>query len=282
MNNEEQPGKRTRKRKRRIVRTDGTSSAKNQRETPLSGEDAVRLNKYLARSGVASRRKADELIAAGQVTVNNQVVTEMGVKVNPAQDLVKVDGKPVKPSGTTYLLLNKPRNTITTKHDPKGRTTVFDLLKGLETADLVPAGRLDRDTTGLLLFTNDGELTHFLTHPSSEIRKLYHVKLDKPIADKDLELIRNGLLLEDGPVQVDGIDLVRDGEPDEVGIELHSGRNRVVRRIFEHLGYSVEKLDRVAIDFLTKRKLPRGKWRFLDEKEVGFLKMLQQKKFKAD
>jgi len=241
----------------------------------------MRLNKYLAHSGVASRRKADEFIKQGLVKVNGNVITEMGHKVQP-DDQVEFRGKVVKPSRHVYILLNKPKDYITTVADEKGRKTVLDLIKGATTESVYPVGRLDRNTTGLLLLTNDGDLTRQLTHPSSEVRKLYLVTLDKPLEEKHLQQIAKGIELHDGLIRVDEIAYAEGGDRSQVGMELHSGRNRIVRRIFEHFGYETKSLDRVMFAGLTKKKLPRGKWRMLTEREIVFLKHFGKSKSTND
>ena len=229
--------------------------------------EGIRLNKYLANAGVCSRREADTFIAAGNVTVDGKVITEMGYKVSSG-DEVRFDGRLLNPEKKEYLLLNKPKNFITTTRDEKGRRTVMELISSASKARLVPVGRLDRNTTGLLLFTNDGDLAKKLTHPKHNVRKIYHVVLDKNLRLSDLNKIKNGLELEDGPIQADEVSFVGNKPKNEIGIELHSGRNRIVRRIFEHLGYQVVKLDRVVFGGLTKKDLPRGHWRHLTGQEV--------------
>ena len=235
--------------------------------------DLTRLNKYLANAGLCSRREADTLIAAGNVTVNGKTVTEMGYKVRLG-DTVRFDGRVISPEKKEYILLNKPKNFITTTRDERGRRTVMELITNASKARIVPVGRLDRNTTGLLLFTNDGDLAKKLTHPKHNIRKIYHVELDKALKAEDYKRIATGLNLEDGPIQVDEISFVTNKSKKEVGIKIHSGRNRIVRRIFEHLGYEVIKLDRVVFAGLTKKDLPRGHWRHLTEQEVINLRML--------
>ena len=233
----------------------------------------IRLNKYIADCGIAARRKADELIRAGKVSVNGNVIEEPGFRVTEG-DVIMYDGKQVKPvSSRVYLLLNKPKDVITTASDEKGRKTVMGLIDGAVKERIFPVGRLDRETTGLLLLTNDGELADKLAHPSRKIRKLYHATLDKPLTSRHLEDIRQGLTLEDGIVEVDAVNYATD-KPDkkDIMIEIHVGRNRIVRRIFEHLGYEVEKLDRVFYAGLTKKDLPRGRYRYLTEREVIMLK----------
>ena len=235
----------------------------------------IRLNKYLADSGICSRREADDLILAGAVTVNGQVVTELGTKVKTT-DKVVYGGQTLNREKLRYVLLNKPKGVITTSDDPYERHTVMDLVEGACQERIYPVGRLDRNTIGLLLLTNDGELAKTLTHPSHEVKKLYHVTLNKPLTAADFEQIEKGLMLEDGPIQVDKIDYVTD-DPTmrEVGVEIHSGRNHIVRRIFESLGYEVIKLDRVMLAGLTKQNLPRGHWRFLTPAEISMLKRIE-------
>lgn len=242
-------------------------------------DDNMRLNKYLAHSGVASRRKADELIKAGKVTVNGKVVVEMGHRLQP-DDLVHFEGKLLNPEQKVYILLNKPKDFITTTSDERERKTVMELIKGaydkiksVKRPRVYPVGRLDRNTTGVLLLTNDGALTQQLMHPSSEVRKVYHVFLNKKLKESDFEkIVDGGVVLEDGIVEVDALAYPNPKTKSEVGIEIHSGRNRIVRRLFESLGYEIEKLDRVFFAGLTKKDLPRGRWRFLTEQEVRMLK----------
>jgi 23S rRNA pseudouridine2605 synthase len=233
----------------------------------------MRLNKYLAHAGIASRREADELIKNGMVTVNGKVVTEMGYKVNP-DDEVRFGGEIVRPEKKVYVLLNKPKNYITTTKDERNRKTVMDLVKDASKYRIYPVGRLDRKTTGVLLLTNDGELAEKLLHPKNKVEKIYHVVLDRNLKQSDLQKIREGLKLDDGMIYVDEISYIQGAPHSEVGVKIHSGRNRIVRRIFEHLGYNVKKLDRVMFAGLTKKGLDRGKWRYLSAKEVNFLKML--------
>ncbi|MFC5410550.1 pseudouridine synthase [Larkinella bovis] len=251
------------------------SSGRNDRAekgTRAKDDGTIRLNRYIANAGICSRRDADELIAQGDVSVNGKVITEMGYQVQPT-DVVKYGNRVLNPEKMTYVLLNKPKDYITTTDDPNDRNTVMDLVAGATPYRIYPVGRLDRNTTGLLLLTNDGELVEKLTHPSNEIRKVYQVELDKPITNEHFEAIRDGIELEDGPIKPDDLGIVT---PDAqvVGIEIHSGRNRIVRRIFEHFGYEVTKLDRTVYAGLTKKELPRGSWRYLDEKEVIRLKFL--------
>ena len=230
----------------------------------------VRLNRYIANAGVCSRREADSLIAAGEIKVNGQPITEMGYLVKP-EDTVTYGKKRLNREKMVYVLLNKPKDFITTTEDPEGRKTVMDLVDTASKERIFPVGRLDRNTTGLLLFTNDGELAQKLTHPSNNISKIYQVELDKPIAREHFEMITNGVELEDGKAEVDDLAMIGDTNT-FLGIQIHIGKNRIVRRIFEHLGYEVISLDRVQYAGLTKKDVPRGKWRFLSEKEVIRLK----------
>lgn len=236
-------------------------------------KDGIRLNKYIANAGICSRREADKHIADGKVKVNNKVVTELGFKVKP-MDQVAFEGKPIKREKLVYVLLNKPKGFITTMDDPKGRKTVMDLISAAGDERIYPVGRLDRNTTGLLLFTNDGELAKKLTHPSHKIKKIYQVELDKPITEEDFLKIQEGITLEDGEVKVDNLAILT-SDAKSLGMEIRMGRNRIVRRTFEHLGYEVVKLDRTTFAGLTKKDLARGKWRFLKEKEVINLKHLR-------
>ncbi|MDX9890980.1 MAG: pseudouridine synthase, partial [Bacteroidales bacterium] len=231
----------------------------------------IRLNKYISNAGVCSRREADILIESGSVTVNGEVVTEMGVKILPT-DEVRFGDKILQREKPVYLLLNKPKDFITTMEDERDRKHVMQLVKGACKERIYPVGRLDKNTTGLLLLTNDGDLTKKLTHPKHEVRKVYYAELDKNLSLNDFETIAKGLELEDGEIKVDEIAYVGSTKK-EIGITIHSGRNRIVRRIFEHLGYEVEKLDRVIFAGLTKKDLPRGEWRFLTQAEINILKM---------
>jgi len=232
----------------------------------------IRLNRYISNAGICSRREADDLIASGQISVNGKTITEMGYKVMPT-DVVKYGKKALNPEKMVYILINKPKDYITTTDDPEERKTVLDLIQGACAERVYPVGRLDRNTTGLLLLTNDGELAVKLTHPSGGIKKIYQAELDKPITTEDFEKLQTGLELEDGFIRPDEVGIVT---PDAmvVGLEIHSGRNRIVRRMFEHLGYEVQKLDRTVFAGLNKKDLPRGKWRFLSEKEVVKLKFM--------
>lgn len=233
--------------------------------------ETMRLNRYISNAGICSRRDADSLIAKGLITVNGKVVTELGIQVNFSDD-VRYQGKRLNPETKVYILLNKPKDVVTTASDPQGRLTVLDLVSEACDERVYPVGRLDRQTTGVLLLTNDGELAKKLTHPSSEQRKIYHVFTDKPVEQSHLSLIATGIELEDGLIAADAISYADPKDKTQVGIEIHSGRNRIVRRIFEHLGYKIVKLDRVYFAGLTKKGLARGRWRFLNDQEVTFLK----------
>ena len=247
---------------------------KKPQQKSVSNPNEIRLNKYIANSGVCSRREADTYIEHGSVEVNGNLVTEMGYKVQP-DDIVRFDGTSITPEQKKYILLNKPKNYITTMDDDRGRKTVMDLVSNASKERIYPVGRLDRNTTGLLLFTNDGELAKKLTHPKHDVRKLYHASLDKKLELKDLEKLRGEVIIEGKKVFIDAVSYV-DGQPkSEVGIEIHSGRNRIVRKIFEHLGYKVSKLDRVIFAELTKKNLPRGRWRELTNQELSNLQMLK-------
>ncbi|MDO3641846.1 pseudouridine synthase [Mucilaginibacter sp. L3T2-6] len=234
----------------------------------------IRLNRYISNSGICSRRKADELITAGVVSVNGEVISELGYKVDPVKDQVRYNGELLKREKMVYVLLNKPKDYITTTEDPQERRTVMHLVEKASRERIYPVGRLDRNTTGLLLMTNDGDLADKLSHPRNNIVKLYHVELNKGLTQGDLNKISFGLELEDGLIKPDSVSYVAGGSKREVGIQIHSGKNRIVRRIFEHLGYEVVKLDRAVYANLTKKDLPRGRWRYLDEKEVIQLKHL--------
>lgn len=247
---------------------------KNNAQKEKVDDGTIRLNKYIANTGICSRREADELIKAGAVSVNGKIVTEMGYKVKPG-DTVNYGGQTIRQERKVYILLNKPKDYITTVDDPQKRKTVLELIKGACKERVYPVGRLDRNTTGLLLLTNDGELTKKLTHPSSNIKKIYHVLTDKNVSKQDIVKLTEGFRLDDGFTKADSAAYVDTAESKkEIGIELHSGKNRIVRRMMEHLGYKVVKLDRVVFAGLTKKDLPRGRWRFLTEKEIGMLKMI--------
>ena len=251
----------------------------SQREKPVirrstqkrAADTEMRLNRFIANAGICSRRDADKYISAGLVTVNGKVVSELGVKVKTTDD-VRFDGRRLIPEKKVYLVLNKPKDYVTTTDDPYAEHMVIDLVKNACPERIYPVGRLDKSTTGVLLFTNDGELSDKLTHPSHRVKKIYQVSLDKPLTKNDMLKIAEGIELEDGLIAADAINYV-EGNKSEIGLEIHSGRNRIVRRIFEHLGYRVKKLDRVFFAGITKKNVSRGKWRFLSEKEVQFLKM---------
>lgn len=242
------------------------------KEENIDPTEPLRLNKFLANAGVCSRREADEFIQAGLVTVNGEVVTELGTKILRT-DEVKFHDAPVSLEKKVYVLLNKPKDYVTTSDDPQQRKTVMDLVKDVCSERIYPVGRLDRNTTGVLLLTNDGDLASKLTHPKFLKKKVYHVHLDKNLTAHDMDQIREGITLEDGEIKADAVEYADDRDKAQVGIEIHSGKNRIVRRIFESLGYRVTKLDRVQFAGLTKKNLRRGDWRFLTEKEVDMLRM---------
>ena len=234
------------------------------------------LNKYIAHAGISGRREAAEMVKAGHVAVNGDTVLEPGYKVK-YKDVVRLKGKVLQLQVTpVYILLNKPKDYICTANDPEGRKTVLDIIKNATTQRMFPVGRLDRNTTGVLILTNDGDLAQKLTHPSYEIKKIYEVTLDKPVTKADMESIAAGVELEDGFIAADAVSYLSNTSKNVIGIEIHSGRNRIVRRIFEHLGYDVRHLDRVMFANLTKKNVDRGKWRFLAEKEVRLLKFLNK------
>ena len=242
------------------------------KEQFVDPNEPIRLNKFLANAGVCSRREADEFITAGVVSVNGEVVTELGTKIKRS-DVVKFHDEPVSIERKVYVLLNKPKDCVTTSDDPQARLTVMDLVKGACAERIYPVGRLDRNTTGVLLLTNDGDLASKLTHPKYLKKKIYHVYLDKNLTKADMDQIAAGIQLEDGEIHADAISYSDEVKRDQVGIEIHSGKNRIVRRIFESLGYKVVKLDRVFFAGLTKKGLRRGEWRYLTEQEVNFLRM---------
>lgn len=242
------------------------------REAAIDPNAPVRLNKYLANAGICSRREADNYIAAGLISVNGEVVTELGVKVTHTDD-IRFNGERVNPERKVYVLLNKPKDCVTTVDDPQERRTVLDCLRGIGKERIYPVGRLDRNTTGVLLLTNDGDLASRLTHPKYMKKKIYHVTCDKNVAMADMDLLASGIELEDGPVYADEVSYVNDADRSQIGIEIHSGKNRIVRRMMEHLGYHVAKLDRVYFAGLTKKNLKRGDWRYLTDKEVNMLLM---------
>ena len=239
-------------------------------KTPI--QEVVRLNKYIANSGVCSRREADTLIQSGVVTVNGEVVTELGTKVNVLTDDIRFNGQRLKGEEKVYILMNKPKGFVTTASDPHAEKTVMDLLKGCPTR-VFPVGRLDKNTTGVLMFTNDGEMAERLTHPSYNKKKIYQVVLDHPLAEEDKEKVLAGVELTDGVIAADELEYIDARDHRQLGIEIHSGKNRIVRRIFESLGYEVKALDRVYFAGLTKKGLKKGDWRYLTEGEVNILKM---------
>jgi 23S rRNA pseudouridine2605 synthase len=257
------------------VKSGTVKSGKNRTAAPEKkpgGGREVRLNKYIANSGICSRREADKLITAGLITVNGKRITELGSKVSAGDD-VRYNGERIRNERKVYLVLNKPKDYVTTTEDPRERKTVMLLVQHACPERIYPVGRLDRNTTGVLLFTNDGEMAKKLTHPSYNKKKIYHVFLDKAVTAKDLRTLAEGIDLEDGFIQPDAISYVGEESKREIGLEIHSGRNRIVRRMFESLGYRVTKLDRVYFAGLTKKNLPRGKWRFLTENEINRLRM---------
>jgi 23S rRNA pseudouridine2605 synthase len=268
-------GRQEGKKKTPLHRKSTKKQYKKIKETPKSDESSgIRLNKYIANSGICSRREADTYIEHGSLEINGKLVTEMGYKVQPG-DVVRFDGTSITPEQKKYILLNKPKNYITTMDDDRGRKTVMELIANASKERIYPVGRLDRNTTGLLLFTNDGDLAKKLTHPKHNVRKLYHASLDRKLELKDLDKLRGEVIIEGRKVFIDAISYVN-GEPkSEIGIEIHSGRNRIVRKIFEHVGYKVNKLDRVVFAELTKKNLPRGRWRPLTNLEVTNLQILK-------
>ena len=235
-------------------------------------KDEVRLNKFIANSGVCSRREADNFILAGVVTVNGEVVTELGTKVNVNVDDIRFNGERLKGENKVYIIMNKPKGYVTTASDPHADKTVMDLLKGCSTR-VFPVGRLDKNTTGVLMFTNDGEIAEKLTHPSYDKKKIYQVSLDSKLKGEDYDKILKGIELSDGLIAADELEYIEEDDHRKLGIEIHSGKNRIVRRIFESLGYEVKALDRVYFAGLTKKGLKRGEWRFLTEGETNLLKM---------
>ena len=235
-------------------------------------KEVVRLNKFIANSGVCSRREADNFILAGVVTVNGEVVTELGTKVNIATDDIRFNGERLKGESKVYIVMNKPKGFVTTASDPHADKTVMDLLKGCPTR-VFPVGRLDKNTTGVLMFTNDGEIAEKLTHPSYDKKKIYQVSLDSKLRGEDFDKILSGIELSDGVIAADALEYIEEDDHRKLGIEIHSGKNRIVRRIFESLGYEVKALDRVYFAGLTKRGLKRGEWRYLSEGETNLLKM---------
>ena len=242
------------------------------REAMIDPNAPLRLNKFLSNAGICSRREADNYIEAGLITVNGVVVTELGTKVSPNDD-VRFNNERINPERKVYVLLNKPKDCVTTVDDPQERKTVLDCLRGIGKERIYPVGRLDRNTTGVLLLTNDGDMAAKLTHPKFMKKKIYHVTCDKNVAMSDMDLLVNGIELEDGPVYADEVTYVNEADRSQIGIEIHSGKNRIVRRMLEHLGYRVNKLDRVLFAGLTKKNLRRGDWRYLTDKEVNMLRM---------
>jgi len=260
--------------KRKRIQHGPASSAAPQPR--VEKDEFVRLNRYIANSGICSRRKADELIEAGVISVNGEVVSTLGTKVNPTRDEIRYNGERLKRERMVYVLLNKPKDYITTTDDPQERKTVMHLVEKASNERIYPVGRLDRNTTGLLLMTNDGDLAEKLSHPRNNVTKIYQVELDKNLTQGDLNKITFGLELEDGFVKPDAVSYVQGGGKRDIGIQIHSGKNRIVRRIFESLGYNVIKLDRSIYANLTKKDLPRGRWRHLDEKEIIQLKHIMK------
>ncbi|NPE49278.1 pseudouridine synthase [Sphingobacterium prati] len=251
-----------------------TKRPKKKAETSAEDDGLIRLNRYIANAGICSRRKADELIAAGVIWVNGEAVTELGTKVDPATDEIRYNNERLKREKMVYVLLNKPKDYITTTDDPQERHTVMELVSKATKERIYPVGRLDRNTTGLLLMTNDGNLAEKLSHPRNSISKIYNIELNKSLTQGDFNKINFGIELEDGIIKPDDLSYVQGGSKREIGIQIHSGKNRIVRRIFESLGYEVVKLDRVVYANLTKKDLPRGRWRYLEEKEIVQLKHL--------
>jgi 23S rRNA pseudouridine2605 synthase len=260
----------------KIAKRNSSTSSQPQTTNHKLQTEQMPLNKFVSHAGICARREAAELVKQGKVKVNGNVVYEPGFKVSPG-DKVQVNGKQVfLQKNFVYILINKPKDYITTAKDPEGRKTVFEIIKHATKERVYPVGRLDRNTTGVLLMTNDGELAQKLTHPSFEVKKVYEVKLDKPFTKKDFETVLNGVTLEDGFVKADALAYADAKDKSIIGIEIHSGRNRIVRRLFEHLGYDVKNLDRVMFANLTKKNVDRGKWRFLSEKEVRLLKYMNK------
>lgn len=257
-------------RRREAGKTSQGRQGENNREKGAGRDGGIRLNRYIANSGVCSRREADELIRSGAVEVNGRKVTELGTRVGRS-DKVSLNGKPLRGEKKVYVLLNKPKDTVTTVKDTHGRKTVMDLVSGCCSERIYPVGRLDRNTTGLLLLTNDGDLAEALSHPSYNKKKIYHVFLNRPLSPDDMKKLSGGIELEDGYIRPDRVEYADPEDRCQVGLEIHSGRNRIVRRIFEHLDYRVRSLDRVYFAGLTKMGLTRGRWRHLTRKEVHML-----------
>ena len=233
---------------------------------------AMRLNRYIAQAGVCSRREADVMIGAGVVSVNNEVITELGFKVDPTKDTVKVEGDTIRPETMRYVLVNKPKNFLAVEYDPSGRRTIGDLIKNACRERIAPVDRVEKESTGLILFTNDGEMAKRLNHPKVALRELYHVTLVKKATPEDLEKLLEGFVLDQGFVKAKEVSFVKN-DPHEIGMEIHSNRSRIVRRMFEHLGHKVVKVDRVVYGPLTKKDLPRGHWRHLTDDELNLLRM---------
>lgn len=242
----------------------------------ISDQDLMPLNKFVAHCGVCGRREAVEIIKLGKVVVNNVTITEPGHKVS-MNDIIKIDGKKLFiQKNLVYILLNKPKDFITTTNDPQGRKTVLDIVKAATKERIYPIGRLDRNTTGVLIITNDGEMAQKLSHPSTQVKKIYEAKLDKPFTKAHFDKLLSGITLEDGLIKPDSLAFADSKDKSIIGIEIHSGKNRIVRRMFEHLGYDVKNLDRVMFANLTKKNVDRGKWRYLNEKEIRLLKYMNQ------
>ena len=243
----------------------------DKKDRNIPKKEQIRLNKYIAASGICSRREADKLISAGLISVNGKTITTLGSKVTTSDD-VRYNGERIRNERKVYLVLNKPKDFVTTTEDPKERKTVMQLVKNACPERIYPVGRLDRNTTGILMFTNDGEMAKRLTHPGYNKKKIYHIFLDKAFSAGDLKKLAAGIELEDGFIQPDAVSYASNENKRELGLEIHSGRNRIVRRIFESLGYRVVKLDRVYFAGLTKKNLPRGKWRLLTDREIRMLR----------
>jgi 23S rRNA pseudouridine2605 synthase len=272
---------------RPILKAPKEQETRNKDENPKSKiqnpkSEEMPLNKYLAHCGISSRRESIELIKKGEVKVNGKVILEPAFKVSDTDDVIFNNKKIFVTKNLVYILLNKPKDYITTTDDPQGRKTVLQLTRSATTERIYPVGRLDRNTSGVLLMTNDGELTQKLSHPSYEVKKVYEATLDKPLTKVDFDKIVSGVVLEDGKIAADSVGYVDPKDKTIIGIEIHSGRNRIVRRIFEHLGYDVKALDRVLYAGLTKKNVPRGKWRFLAEKEIRQLKYINKSKLSKD
>lgn len=272
----DKPGNKRRNARSRKDERQPKETPPSRKSALLSSDEEVRLNRYIANAGICSRREADALISEGLIKVNGKVADQMGIKVKRG-DRVTYKGELINPEKPVYVLLNKPKDFVTTMSDPQGRKTVMDLIKRTGTERIYPVGRLDRATTGVLLITNDGDLTKKLTHPSHNIKKVYHVHLSEDVSASHLDELLKGVELEDGLAQADRVHWVDESDKRQVGISLHSGKNRIVRRMFDHLGYKVVRLDRVMFAGLTKKDVPRGKWRYLSEKEVGILKRMSSK-----